>query len=232
MAHLSLNLVKILVVLLVAISSISSYPTTAQAQDKATEIYKLARQVHEQNLEYEGYTYWVLGDLGAPENAQRPQGLKPGRKLPAFSFTEFDGTKKFTDKTLKPPYMINFWASWCVPCRLEFPMLSEAIESGDLGVPVYFVNTGELSKSDARLFLLTYAGDITVLTDSRSKFGNQVGLNFIPVTIVVDADGNIQALQPGGLTELTLKFFELIAANPGVGGFDRNNPDKMPTPKN
>lgn len=229
MARLPRVLFKVLIVLLMIVGSLgSSALSPADAQDKATEIYKLAKQVHEQNLEYEGYTYWVLGDMGAPENAQRPQGLKLGGKMPTFSFTEFDGTKKFTDKTLKPPYMINFWASWCVPCRLEFPMLSDAIESGDLSIPAYFVNTGELSKSDARLFLLTYAGDITVLTDSRSKFGNQVGLSFIPVTIIVDAEGNIQALQPGGLTELTLQFFELIAENPGVGGFDRNNPNAMP----
>jgi cytochrome c biogenesis protein CcmG/thiol:disulfide interchange protein DsbE len=179
-------------------------------------------------VEYGGYTYWVLGDMGDPENAQRPSGLIPGKEIPAFSFTEFDGRAKFTEKDLEPPYIINFWASWCVPCRAEFPMLSEYIEEGEITVPVYFVNTGELSKSDARLFLLTYAGGITVFSDVRSKFGNKVGLNFIPVTILVDAEGNIQALHPGGLTELTLQFFALIAENPEVGGFDRKNPNKIP----
>ncbi|MBX3083180.1 MAG: TlpA family protein disulfide reductase [Anaerolineae bacterium] len=201
------------------------------AEDKAQLIFSLAQKLFDENVKAHGYTYWVGGNIGMPEDAQRPKGVAVGQAIPKFTFREFDGKASFTNETLTGPYVLNFWASWCGPCRNEFPLLVNAMEEESLTVPVYFVNTGELSKSDAQFFLLQYAKKVKVLTDSRSKFGNAVGLNFIPVTLLIDAEGNVQAMQPGEISALGVEFFAAIAENPGIGAFDWTKPNKMPTTK-
>jgi len=220
----------VIMALLIAVM-VNVQAAPAYAEDKAQLIYTLAKKLFEENKKAEGYTYWVGGNLGIPANAQRPQGINVGEAVPDFTFRDFNGKGSFTNKTLKGPYVMNFWASWCGPCRNEFPLLAQAMEEETLNVPVYFVNTGEYSKSDAQLFLLQYAKKVNVLTDSRSKFGNAVGMNFIPVTMLIDAEGKVQAMQPGEISALGVEFFAAIAENPGVGAFDWKNPDKMPTAK-
>jgi cytochrome c biogenesis protein CcmG/thiol:disulfide interchange protein DsbE len=210
---------------------IGAIPTPARAEEPAQLIFELAQKLFKENASVQSYTYWVGGNIGMPEDARRPKGLVPGKPLPEFSFREFDGTAKVTNADLKPPYILNFWASWCGPCRDEFPMFIEAMRDGSLSVPMYFINTGESSKSDAQFFLLQYAEDVVVYSDARSRYSKAVGIDFIPVTLLVDAEGNIQALQPGIMTPTGLDFFAAIAANPGVGAFDWKTPTKMPAPK-
>jgi cytochrome c biogenesis protein CcmG/thiol:disulfide interchange protein DsbE len=203
----------------------------AAAEETAKTIFELAQKLFKHNADVQGYTYWVGGNIGLPEDAQRPTGLVPGKTIPDFTFRDFNSTDKVTNADLKGPYILNFWASWCGPCRNEFPLFAEVIKSGRLTAPVYFINTGELTKSAAQYFLLQYASDVTVYSDTRSRFGKATGIEFIPVTVLVDEAGIIQALHPGEVTEPVMNFFIAIAANPGVGGFDWKNPSKMPAPK-
>lgn len=205
--------------------------TPAQAEDKAQLIFALAQKLHAENVKVDGFTFWVGGNLGLPKNAQRPKGLVPGAAIPAFTLRDFYGKQTFTAKDLKGPYIMNFWASWCPPCRQEFPLFIDAQRDQKLTVPVYFVNTLETKKSEAEFFLLQYPKGILVLADPRSKFGTAIALNFIPVTILVDAEGQIQALQPGEISATGLEFFAAIAENPGLGAFDWRNPNKMPAAK-
>jgi cytochrome c biogenesis protein CcmG, thiol:disulfide interchange protein DsbE len=219
------------VIVALLIMGVVGQTAPTHAEDKAQLIFSLAKKLFEENSKVQGYTYWVGGNLGIPANAQRPEGITVGEALPDFIFKDFNGKDSFTNKTLTGPYVLNFWASWCGPCRNEFPLLANAQEEGTLNVPVYFVNTGEVSKSAAQLFLLQYARKVTVLADTRSKFGKVVGMNFIPVTLLIDAEGKVQAMQPGQISAAGVEFFAAIAENPGVGAFDWKTPDKMPVAK-
>jgi cytochrome c biogenesis protein CcmG/thiol:disulfide interchange protein DsbE len=218
----------ILVCVALIVTALVGMRSPARADDEATRIYKLARALHDENIQISSYTSWVNGDIGR-DPSTKPDGLNVGQDMPDFKFSDFEQrSTKFTPASVKPPYLMNFWASWCAPCRAEFPLITKNSVEGKLTIPVYFVNISD-TKADAELFLLTYPTTLQILVDERNAFPNSTKMAAIPQTVLIDANGKVQAIQSGGMTETALAFFVEIAANPGVGAFDRQNPDQLPS---
>lgn len=218
----------LLLLVILSVVLLGSASLSRADDDEATRIYKLARALHDEDTQNGSYTAWVNGDLGRDPSA-KPEGLKIGAKMPDFKFSVFGKKAKITSADLKPPYLMNFWASWCPACRAEFPLLTKTVADGKLTVPVVLVNVND-TKADAELFLLTYPTDLPILVDDRNAFSDAVQIAAIPQTILVDATGKLQAIQSGEMTETAMKFFIEIAVHPGVGGFDRDHPELVPTP--
>jgi len=84
--------------------------------------------------------------------------------------------------------VVNFWASWCVACRAEHPLL---LELSNGGVPVYGVNHRDVR--DDALRWLDYYGDPYrySLYDGDGALGALLGIEALPVTLVVGADGKV-----------------------------------------
>jgi cytochrome c biogenesis protein CcmG/thiol:disulfide interchange protein DsbE len=223
----SLALITLAVALILSMIAVPSSPARAQ-KDVAMRIYNLARELHDYNVEFGTFTTWVNGDLGE-DPAASPGKLDAGQTIPDFKFKNFDkaGEVKRADLAGKA-YFLNFWASWCPPCREEFPLIGEAIDDGSLSLPIYFVNVLD-TKVEAQRFLWTMSPELSIVSDdAKSTYARRYRINSIPQTILVDANGKIQAIHSGGLSELPLKFLLEIAAHPGVGAFDANNPDEPP----
>ncbi len=205
-----------------------SSPVRAQSDEEiAFHIYDLARALYYENADLDDFTSWVNGDIGK-NHAGVPTRLKTGQPMPDFSFKVFNGQDTLTRASLKGPYILNFWASWCPPCRDEFPLIVKSIDDKDLTAPVIFVNTLD-KKPDAQRFLQSFPTDLTIVTDdAKSTYTHKVGIDAIPQTVVVDSEGNVQAIHTGGMTDLTIAFLEAISQHPGLGGFDSNDPDQPP----
>jgi len=93
--------------------------------------------------------------------------------------------------------LINFWASWCGPCRQEMPILSELHEQyQDMGFTVLGVNVEENS-ADARKLLKDMPVSFPVLFDNDSKVSKQYDVVAMPSTVLVDRDGNVRYLHRG-----------------------------------
>lgn len=95
--------------------------------------------------------------------------------------------------------MINFWASWCAPCRQEMPLLEELYKKyNDLGFTLLAVNVEEdSSKADDLLgeVLVTFP----VLFDNTNKVSKLYNVVAMPSTVIVDRDGNMRYLHRGYL---------------------------------
>lgn len=118
---------------------------------------------------------------------------------PAPNFT----LKSLSGKNLKLSEMtgnvvlINFWASWCGPCRQEMPLLNALHNKYEpLGFTVLGVNVEEQVDS-ARGFISDYPVDFPVLLDNKNRVSKLYNVIAMPTTVVVDRDGNMRFLHKG-----------------------------------
>ena len=101
------------------------------------------------------------------------------------------------------PVVLNFWASWCNPCKDEAPLLAFAATSHPrvvfLGVDVQDL------QPDAKRFLRTYHVPYTSVKDTNDSAYRAYGLTGVPETYYIDRRGRIAAHTPGAVTGETLE---------------------------
>lgn len=95
------------------------------------------------------------------------------------------------------PIVLNFWASWCVPCREEAPLLEGlARDYGGRGLLVVGVDTQDL-EAPARAFVAQYGLTYLNLRDPDGTVGRLFGTTGVPETFFIDAEGRVQGKFPG-----------------------------------
>jgi cytochrome c biogenesis protein CcmG/thiol:disulfide interchange protein DsbE len=108
--------------------------------------------------------------------------------------------------------MVNFWASWCVPCREEAEALNELQEErGGPGFTVLGVDTEDLSP-DARAFVKRYGMRYPQLRDGQGELADDFGTTGVPESYLFDPRGKLRESQAGPVTEEILRerFLPLI----------------------
>ena len=108
--------------------------------------------------------------------------------------------------------MINFWASWCGPCRQEFPALDQIYAKyKPMGFTLVGINV-ESEKSDAERFLGTQKVSFPILFDPDNKVSGDFGVKAMPTTVLVDRQGRVRwqhmAYKPGD----EVKYIEQVRA--------------------
>ena len=99
--------------------------------------------------------------------------------------------------------LVNFWASWCAPCRVEHPNL-EAL-TRETGIPIYGINYKD-DPVKAQAFLAELGNPYAATSaDPEGRTARDWGVYGVPETFVVDGDGRILARVAGPVTERTLE---------------------------
>lgn len=135
---------------------------------------------------------WVLHRLGPQLSALTGIGPSEG-SVPAFSVNTLDGDTWSSERLRGHVAVVNFWATWCGPCRIEMPALESVYEDwADRGVVVLGLSTDVAGERTVRATLeargVTYPvamADATV----RRAFG---GVSALPTTFVIDRDGVVR----------------------------------------
>ncbi len=118
-------------------------------------------------------------------------------QAPDFTLKSDNGENLKLSELRGEVVLINFWASWCGPCRQEMPLLSELHDKyRDMGFTVLGVNVEENS-SAARKLLKDMPVSFPVLFDSDSSVSRKYDVVAMPSTVLVDRDGNVRYLHKG-----------------------------------
>jgi cytochrome oxidase Cu insertion factor (SCO1/SenC/PrrC family) len=125
-----------------------------------------------------------------------------GGKAPAFTLTGTDGRQVGLASLAGRPAVINFWASYCPPCRAEMPLLQRDAGSKS-GVQLVLVNEGDSGRA-ARDFLDSVAVHQPALLDTNLSVGHAYGAVALPTTMFIRADGTIAARHIGQLDAMVL----------------------------
>src|SRR5699024_302841 len=105
--------------------------------------------------------------------------------------------------------MLNFWATWCPPCRAEMPDMQKFHEKKDVVILAINLLESERSKEDVENFIEEFGITFPVLLDTDMKVGNLYRIQPIPTSYMIDSDGHIQYKALGPLNyELMVQQFE------------------------
>jgi thiol-disulfide isomerase/thioredoxin len=90
--------------------------------------------------------------------------------------------------------MLNFWATWCPPCRAEMPYLQQIHnEWTDRGLVLLAIDLGE-SSATVKSYLQSNNLSLPVLLDTRQEVGQKYNIRNIPTTFFIDKDGIIREI--------------------------------------
>jgi len=132
--------------------------------------------------------------------AQAPQPPKVGKPAPEFQLPNLEGQSISLGDFRGKSVLINFWATWCPPCRSEMPFIQEVYEEwSDKGLVVLAIDIGE-SSSKVENFMQSYNLSFPVLLDSNQNVALKYRIRAIPTTFFIDKDGIIQDISIGAFS--------------------------------
>lgn len=144
----------------------------------------------------------ALASIAPPSLAQQPgKGLTPlaeQPEAPDFELTDIDGKTHRLSEYRGKVLIVNFWATWCPPCREEMPSMQRAwglLEQD--GILMLAVNVGE-DEDIIFQFMANYPVEFPLLMDRDSSVVGAWPVRGLPTTFVVDPEGRLAYRAIGG----------------------------------
>jgi peroxiredoxin len=124
-------------------------------------------------------------------------GSSDGAPAPAFTLSSSSGSNVSLAQYQGQVVMINFWASWCGPCRQEMPLLESIYKKyNKLGFTMIGVNVEPDSKA-ADEWLKATPVSFPILYDKDSKVSKLYDVSGMPSTVIIDRSGKLRMLHRG-----------------------------------
>lgn len=141
---------------------------------------------------------------------------KVGETAPDLSQFKFDGSLPDLKGRV---VLIDFWASWCAPCKKSFPVMKELHDKfNERGLTIVAISVDE-KKSDMDSFLKKNPAPFTIVRDANGKAPEAFGADKMPTSFIVGVDGKVVAVHGGFDGEVTRKEYlnEIEAALKAAG---------------
>lgn len=132
-----------------------------------------------------------------------------GFQAPPFTLETMSGETVTLGDYAGTPIIINFWASWCPPCRAEMPALQSVYDEYQGKISILAINASNQDKlSSARGIQAEFSLTFPILMDFTGATQEDYAISSLPTTFFIDPDGIIDKVQIGGpLTEASLRLW-------------------------
>ncbi len=144
----------------------------------------------------------LLRDL-AVSGAGSQLRVKVGSAAPDFSLPTMQGGKFSLGEFRGYAVLINFWATWCSPCRAEMPLLQEKYDQHFPHLVILAVEQGD-ARSDVARVVGDWDLKFTILLDKDYAVSGHYGVTGLPTSFFVDEDGIVRAVYVGQISEREL----------------------------
>ena len=158
-----------------------------------------------------GIAYNSLSQRAAAGNAQ--SGLSPGnaaakQKAPDFSMLDIKGNTVKLSEMEGKPVVLNFWASWCPPCKIEMPDFDKVYR--ELGSEVNFMmvdlaDGNQETVEKGSQYIKDNGFSFPVYFDTKQEGAYMYGIRSIPTTLFIDKDGYVITGAQGAIDEDLLR---------------------------
>ncbi len=163
------------------------------------------------------YAYTALsGGYGQnkalPENSSSQNGEK--QAAPDFTVYDNQGNEVKLSDFKGKPVVLNFWASWCPPCKGEMPHFNEVYadeKDNVVFMMVDMVDGQRETQEKGQQYVIDQGFDLPIYFDNQQQAAAAYGISSIPTTVFIDKDGNIVTGYQGAIDKETLlKGIDLI----------------------
>jgi len=204
---------------------------TNQTSDTMMAMFKA--DYYKKHNSYDGYDKYVESFKNPADKSAMLESIKEYKrsgKMPAWRMTDANGNTVTSEQMKGKVYVLDFWASWCVPCKASFPGMKMAVEhfKDDKNVKFYFVDTQEMVQGYQKTavdylkknnfpFNLLFDGKVggSKINDEYVKqIESHYTISGIPLKIIVDGNGDIQYIaigykgSPSGLADELIEMIE------------------------
>ncbi|OLN23270.1 thiol-disulfide oxidoreductase [Domibacillus antri] len=136
--------------------------------------------------------------------------LEAGDQAPDFVLTDLDGEQHRLSDYEGKGVFLNFWGTWCEPCKKEMPYMEKLAKEYEGQVEVLAVNVGE-SNFQVKNFAEQYGLTFPIAIDKGKEVQETYGINPLPTTFMILPDGTIDQIVTAGLTEEQIRaLFESV----------------------
>ena len=162
------------------------------------------QQVLPSSSEEPASDYYSLSGQGIDLGPTGGASAEVGQAAPDFSLLDINGKPVNLSGLRGQTILINFWATWCLPCRREMPDIEDAfLERQSSGFMVLGVNLQEGTKP-AREFAEKYSVTFPILLDTKGEVAKAYRLTGLPESWIVDSDGILREHKIGAFSQKEL----------------------------
>jgi cytochrome c biogenesis protein CcmG/thiol:disulfide interchange protein DsbE len=154
---------------------------------------------------------WISRLPPGQESQSAIQAPQSGFTAPDFALETHSGDQLELKDLRGKAVILNFWASWCPPCRAEMPAFQQAAdEFSDKDLIVLGVNaTSQDSLTDVEIFISDHQLEFPILLDVQGQISRVYQIHSLPTTYFIDQEGVIKKVIVGGPIPLSLLRIEI-----------------------